>query len=442
MAMINRTVRNISAVIAFGVSLTVSTAGFKPEIHAGMLRRALPANKVIDADALDRVIAANEWSDRPTNQDDAERHFDNGMNPAGICNLWKAGVDTYLNRAVALAEPAIPEKRTLSGRNLALDEFGKATHAIQDFYSHTNWIELHAASHGAAPAGIPQAPILGQSCDPAAFPPDLYSGYFTTSYTLSTNGIGCPPVPLGPPRGFKECHSKLNKDSSSEPKGGTPYGSGLLNHHQVALAVAEAATKSAWRALGDRIEARYDSETTDGKCVFAKLAWDGNRSCHRKWGAVGGIKTRQEYAVPAGQLIHELDLNDLSLSFHIGSADYLGPDAPAVYADVRGTTHQRGTFCQWAVTSKGSTPKQCQPYRSDTIGSDDGRIKVTPHAEPIELDWRVTFPGKAPECSGPVIVRLDRGAPAKQPFLNCPGGMPFLKPIRLAYGGVFSVAPE
>jgi hypothetical protein len=69
-------------------------------------------------------------------------------------------------------------------------------------------------------------------------------------------------------------------------------------------------------------------------------------------------------------------------------------------------------------------------------------VKVTPNSEPIELDWRVTFPGKKPQCSGPVIVRIDPGAPASQPFLDCPGGMPGLTPVRLTYSGSFKVSPE
>jgi hypothetical protein len=206
--------------------------------------------------------------------------------------------------------------------------------------------------------------------------------------------------------------------------------------------LAEAATASMWRALADRIEARYTSDTTDGRCVFAKLAWGGNRSCHRKWGATGNIKTHQEYAIPGGRLFHELTLDNLSLSFKIASEEYPGPQEPPVYAYVEGTTRQRGTFCQWAVTPNITTPKTCMPYTEDTIGSDDARVKVTPHSEPIELDWRVTFPGKKPDCGNPLIVRIDPAAPARQPFLNCPGGAPSLTPVRLTYGGEFQVFPE
>jgi hypothetical protein len=215
-----------------------------------------------------------------------------------------------------------------------------------------------------------------------------------------------------------------------------------VTYHQAAKAIATRATRTAWQALHDRIVARYETDATDGECVFMKLAWDGDRTCHRKWRAEGKIKTHQEYRIPGGRLFHELTLTTVQISFRSQAVEYPGPNSPPVYADVRGTTLQRGTFCQWAVTRNGTTPKSCQPYRSDTIGSDDARIKVSPNSDPIELDWRVTFPGKKPKCSGPQVVRMDPGAPTKQPFLNCPGGAPGLVPVRLTYGGPFELSPE
>jgi hypothetical protein len=265
----------------------------------------------------------------------------------------------------------------------------------------------------------------------------LHSGYFSLSHGIS----GCPSA--GPPTGFASCHSQLAKDERASGHGKDKIGGGNITYHEAAVAVATKATKSAWRMLHDRIVARYLTEDTDGECVFMKLAWGGDRSCHRKWRATGQINTHQQYAIPNGRLFHELTMNNLTLRFHSDSVEYPGPNAPPVYADVRGTTLQRGRFCQWAQTPRGITPQQCQPYKSDTIGSDDARIKVTPDAEPIELDWRVTFPGKKPQCSGRVIVRINRGAGNNsQSFPSCPGGMPGLTPIVLRYGGKFTIAPE
>jgi hypothetical protein len=434
---IERVMRIVAIAGAVGAAVIVPVSGFHLGPHEAIVRSALPAGKKMDADALRRVIDANLSMD--LHQADSERHFDNARDPADICDLWKRGLNNYLDRALTFAEPIGTEKRELADRDKALDEFGYATHAIGDFYSHTNWIELHPPSAGGVLFGTPpQAPILAQSCDAAAFPADLHSGYFDVGSTSASNGLGCNAAARS--KGW-ECHSALNKDSKDEPRGSMPFGGGR-NYHEAAVAVAEAATAAAWRALGDRIEARYGTVATDGKCVFAKLAWGGDRSCHRKWGATAEIKTFQEYAIPDGTLFHDLTLDHLSLSFDIGSEEYPGPGEPPVYADVRGSTHQNGTFCQWVVTSKITTPRTCQPYRSDTDGSDDARVKVTPYSEPIELDWRVTFPGKKPDCGNPNIFRLDPGRPAQQPFLDCPGPEPIPFPARIRYTGTFSMHPE
>jgi hypothetical protein len=433
---IGRAIKFVAIVLGAAISVVTPVGGFHLGPHEAITRGALPANKTIEAWALDRVIDANKESD--LHQTDDHRHFDNARDPGQICTLWNRGLNTYLDEAVKWAAPVGLEKRDLDSREAALVAFGRATHAIQDFYSHTNWIELQEALWNGGAASIPQAPILGQSCNLASVP-GLHSGYFSVS--SASQGLGCNASAQA--AGW-ECHSTLNKDSDSEPRGSKQYGSGPGNHHGVAKAVAQAATASAWRALSDRIEARYSSDATDGRCVVAKLAWGGDRSCHRKWGATGDIKTHQEYAIPGGggRLFHELTLDRLTISFHIDSVEYPGPAAPPVYADVRGTTRQRGTFCQWSVVGNFTSPKYCQPYTEDTIGSDDALVKVTPQSEPIELDWRVTFPGKKPDCGWPLIVRIDPGAPATQPFRDCKGGAPGLQPVRLIYSGSFKVLPE
>src|SRR5205085_12550613 len=109
--------------------------------HEYSLRRAIPANKEIGADGLNWVVAANRESD--AHQFDSYRHFDNAWDPKEICTLWNQGLDAYLERAVKWAAPVGVEKRELDAPETALNEFGRATHALQDFYSHTNWVELH-----------------------------------------------------------------------------------------------------------------------------------------------------------------------------------------------------------------------------------------------------------------------------------------------------------
>lgn len=433
-------VRAVGIALVIAVLGAIPVAGFSLGAHEAILKGALDDGNTLNAEALKWITGSfamgggNLGSDR--HQLSPEKHFDSAKNPMEICQLWERGLNAALKRAVELAAPVGIEKRKLDDRQGALEAFGEATHSLADFYSHTNWIELHELSHYQTPLAVPQAPILDQRCAPSAFSPRLHSGYFSLSHGTS----GCPSA--GPPAGFGSCHSQLAKDEPTSGHGKDKIGGGNITYHEAAVAVSIRATRSAWRVLHDRIVARYLTDATDGECVFTKLAWGGDRSCHRKWRADGEIKTHQEYAVPGARLLHDLHLPAFPITFQSQSVEYPGPRAAPVYADVRGTTRQRGTFCQTVIPKKGPVQRRCDPYKSDTIGSDDARVKVTPNSDPIELDWRVTFPGKKPKCSGPVIVRIDPGAPSRQPFLDCPGGMPGLRAIRLTYSGTFKVSPE
>jgi hypothetical protein len=429
-------VRVFAIVMIVAVLAAMPAAGFSLDVHEAILKDALGDGNTMSAEALTWVTGSffgggNRGSDR--HQMSPERHFDGAKNPAEICDRWKRGLDAFLKKTVELAAPKGAEKRELEDRKGALEAFGEATHALADFYSHTNWVELHELSHNATPLAMPQAPILAQSCDPAAFSSRLHSGYFS----VSSGASGCPSG--GPPAGYPSCHSQLAKDEATSGHGKDKI-SGNVTYHEAAVALSIRATKSAWKALHDRVVAKYLTDTTDGECVFTKLAWGGDRSCHRRWGAKGKITTHGTYTIPGGTLLHDFQ-NDVDISFHTASVEYPGPKAPPVYADVRGTTLQNGTLCQTVITPKVRR-RWCDPFKSDTIGSDDARVKVTPNSEPIELDWRVTFPGKAMKCKGPVIVRIDPNAPAKQPFLECPGPFPGLTPIKLTYSGSFKAAPK
>jgi hypothetical protein len=92
-----------------------------PNYHASLLRRAAPAD--FSRAALHfRVIPANIAVD--FNQHDKWLHFDDCTFLAGLEHveaLWariEAGAECNAN-------------------------FGRLTHTVQDFYSHSNWVELH-----------------------------------------------------------------------------------------------------------------------------------------------------------------------------------------------------------------------------------------------------------------------------------------------------------
>jgi hypothetical protein len=92
-----------------------------PHYHATLLRRAAPKGFSKSA-LLFRIIPANIGVD--LNQKDKWLHFDDSAFVEGIEHvetLWGA----------------------IEAGSHRMANFGRLTHTIQDFYSHSNWVELH-----------------------------------------------------------------------------------------------------------------------------------------------------------------------------------------------------------------------------------------------------------------------------------------------------------
>jgi hypothetical protein len=160
---------------------------------------------------------------------------------------------------------------TLADRKDALQWFGRATHAIEDFYSHTNWVELSLTTV-AMPA---TAALAGESCDLSAYK-GLQSGYFRLG--LASGMDGCPKG--GPPAPFKFCHLGLNKDEPTSIEGKKAAGGSTL--HAIAVERATTATTQLWlNGLHDRLVKKFTRKDyyADAACIFHKLAWDDKKSC-------------------------------------------------------------------------------------------------------------------------------------------------------------------
>ena len=142
-------------------------ADYFPNYHATLLHRAAPLGFSRWA-LLFRVIPANIAVD--FNQKDKRLHFDNSTFSAGVEHieeLWsriESGVARVAN-------------------------FGKLTHTVQDFYSHSNWVELH--QH------LSPIPVWGLSVD--SLPADALSGTYPSNTLPSSQRV--------------LTHAELNKDS-------------------------------------------------------------------------------------------------------------------------------------------------------------------------------------------------------------------------------------
>jgi hypothetical protein len=231
-----------------------------PPVHQEITREALGDGRTMGDDALKRVIDAVVASD--LHQLTPQRHIDNAPTPDIICTRWSEGIDQWFKEAVAFSSPTDDGKRVLRDRMAALERFGWIAHAIQDFYAHSNYVELSQV--GPVP---PVDQILLKEC--GTLPSALQTGYFDLRYGLD----GCPPLfggPPAPPAPYGFCHSQLNKDNPRRP-----------NYAQ-ARSFAVAATKAAWEELHRRITFQYGADTaTDAECLFVKLAWGKDLSCRR-----------------------------------------------------------------------------------------------------------------------------------------------------------------
>ncbi len=217
-------------------------------VHEQIVRSAL--GDILAPPALRAVIAANKWSD--LHQLAAERHFDNGPTREQLCALRRRGLDTYLARTVAGCRPT--QSRQLTNRQGALRAYGLATHALADFYAHTNWVEL-AAEREDEPA---PAPLLEAACDPLDLPAGLQSGYFSLRHGLS----GCPRCDGRPcpPAGYRFCHAQLNKDAPDRGHGAERATVGAPTYHELAARLATSATRASWEALNSRLQTAYGSD--------------------------------------------------------------------------------------------------------------------------------------------------------------------------------------
>lgn len=142
---------------------------------------------VLDTTQLAYVVAANIAQDLLQTQ--SKVHFDNCDFPGGIDHLaaeW-AVIDTVGDKYA----------------DSALGAFGALLHTTQDFYAHSNWIELHQD----------QSPVPVWDQTLASLPEAIVSG---------TWWIGSPKL-CGP---NAPTHSQLNKDSPKSAEGGKIVDSG------------------------------------------------------------------------------------------------------------------------------------------------------------------------------------------------------------------------
>lgn len=146
---------------------------FYPRNHERIVRDALPLDGV-DVTAMSQIIGG--LTDGAVGSDlypfDKFRHFDSAMSPADICVRAQDAWNFFIPIVISGAQPVGPGFTDLANGPAARSAFGGLAHALADFYSHSNWIELNIAANQPEQHG----PQLFPTCDPAALPAELHTG--------------------------------------------------------------------------------------------------------------------------------------------------------------------------------------------------------------------------------------------------------------------------
>jgi hypothetical protein len=149
---------------------------FQLQYHAALTNQACPENSTIKTH-LQEIVAANLATD--LNQYESALHFDNctfDLAVERINNLWQ-----------------LIESNKQGNR---YSVFGAMIHTVQDFYAHSNWIELHEN----------QSPVPIWNLNLNSLPMDIVSGTFEQDN----------PKKCGP---NAPTHTQLNKDSPTSENG-------------------------------------------------------------------------------------------------------------------------------------------------------------------------------------------------------------------------------
>lgn len=254
----------VAAIAAVVGALAPPAHAFQVQNHDRITRDALTPLGV-DQSALGQILIGPPPGAGAVGSDafffDEFRHIDGANNPVDICNMTTQAWNFFTPIILSGAKASGPGGNDLVDGPGARAAFGGLAHALQDFYSHSNWVEDNIAVN--QPDRMP--PPLMPTCDPATLPPGLHTGFFEAGTDHDDPIGGCPPG--GPPPGVVECHSTLNKDNWNTPRGGimVPGSNPPINNYDLAAILATRATTDLYWQVRNLVVADA------GECVADNL---------------------------------------------------------------------------------------------------------------------------------------------------------------------------
>ena len=194
--------RRVVAAVLIYLLISPTAYAFSVSNHKDMTRPVLK-DAGFSPKSADAAIAA-DWQTDIYEVTKPEAHFDDEQLSGGSARL-RAKIDAVIDHLLSCDKKG------------ALEDFGKALHTAQDFYSHSNWSDHNT---GVYPGGIydlsDPSPLLACSRGNDFAKGSLTSGYFDLAgylRTILTDTSGqCDTTPPN-----KCCHLELNKDKSTGP---------------------------------------------------------------------------------------------------------------------------------------------------------------------------------------------------------------------------------
>jgi hypothetical protein len=233
-----------------------------------------------DKDALSTIVNANGYTDFNETFDSAA-HFDDENFSGGQSRL--EGKVQEIQRSMQVGN-VYEARRAL----------GQALHSIQDFYSHSNWVETFGdvgifrglgTLYGALPGGVASGSTCSNcatrdGCNGNLIGNNWTSGYFAVLSSSKPAGKCSHGGSLDATKGSSPIGG-INKDKRSSPHG---------QHHLLAAHMAIAATKLFLHNLTDRARIRVVKKLMCGQTLAIGIATGGSNTTGSAGNIIDSVK--------------------------------------------------------------------------------------------------------------------------------------------------------